>query len=76
MGKEPRHQCPFEITVFHACSVSQYISNLIQLKYPVDTTLEKDKFDHDLSEPWGWGWFGEAIKATMVFIEDEDNLPH
>ena len=62
----------FTLVLFH----NIYISNKIQLKYPVDTVLEKDKFDDDLSEPCGWGWFGEAIKATMVFIEDEDNLPH
>ena len=59
-GNEPGHQCPTEFTVFRACSVPQYISTKIQLKYPVETALEKDKFGElnirrngDLSEPSG-----------------------
>ena len=59
-GSEPGHQCPIEFTVFRACSVPQYISTKIQLMYPVETALEKNKFDElkirrndYLSEPSG-----------------------
>lgn len=68
-GKEPRHQCPIEFTVFHACTVSQYISNKIQLKYPVDTALEKDEFDDDLSEPCGWGLFSRRSRQRWFLLK-------